>query len=76
MVVKVDFDVVGKAKLNCEGCESRVRFALERLPGVQHVLADHTTQHVAVMLNPEQVTAETVQERLLAAGYEVRASSP
>ena len=74
MVVKVDFDVVGRAKLNCAGCESRVRVALERVPGVQQVLADHTTQHISVMLDPNQVTAAQVQARLQAAGYEVASS--
>ena len=55
--------------------ESRVRFALEQLPGVQQVLADWKTQQISVMLNPGQVKTEQVQERLTAAGYEAAMSA-
>lgn len=75
MVVKVDFKVVGEAKMHCGGCESRVRFALGQLPGVQQVLADSKTQQISVLLNPGQVTTEQVQERLKAAGYEAAMSA-
>lgn len=75
MVVNAKFVVVGEAKMHCGGCELRVRFALEQLPGVQQVLADSKTQRISVMLNPGQVTTEQVQQRLKAAGYEVATSA-
>ena len=74
-MIKVDFEVVGLQKMNCAGCEARVQSLLEQVPGVQHVLADSTTQHVAVMLDPEQVTPEQVKERLTKAGYEIASGS-
>lgn len=70
MVVKVDFTVVGKEKMHCGGCEGRVRFALSRLPGVQGVVANSKNQNVSVVINPEQVTKEQIQERLSVAGFE------
>lgn len=71
MIVKVDFNVVGEEKMHCGGCESRVRFALQQMVGVQQVLADSSTQRISVMFNPGQVTTEEVQQRLKAAGYDV-----
>lgn len=70
MVVKVDFEVVGEEKMHCGGCETRVRFALSRMPGVQEVLASAKTQRIAVVINPDQVTPEQVQARLQDAGFE------
>jgi copper chaperone len=70
MVVKVDFEVVGEEKMHCGGCETRVRFALSRMPGVQEVLASAKTQRIAVVISPEQVTPEQIQGRLNDAGFE------
>lgn len=70
MVMKVDFEVVGEEKMHCGGCETRVRFALSRMPGVQEVLASSKTQRIAVVINPDQVTPEQVQARLKDAGFE------
>lgn len=75
MVVKVHFTVVGEEKMHCGGCESRVRFALSRLPGVQDVQADSKTQRIAVVINPSQITPEDVQARLKVAGFETAATA-
>jgi len=75
MVVKVDFTVIGEEKMHCGGCETRVRFALSRLPGVQDVRADSKTQRIAVVINPSQVTSEDVQARLKVAGFETAATA-
>ena len=75
MVVKVDFTVVGDEKMHCGGCETRVRFALSRMPGVQDVRADSKTQRIAVVINPSQVTPEDVQARLKVAGFETAATA-
>lgn len=70
MVIKVDFVVTGEEKMHCSGCETRVRFALQRLPGVQEVLANAKSQSIAVVLNPQQVTIQEVQQRLKTAGFQ------
>jgi len=70
MVVKVDFEVVGEEKMHCSACETRVQFTLSRMPGVQNVLASAKTQRIAVVIKPEQVTAQQVQQRLKDAGFE------
>ena len=75
MVVKVDFTVVGEEKMHCGGCETRVRFALSHMPGVQDVRADSKTQRIAVVINPSQVTPKDVQARLKVAGFETAATA-
>lgn len=70
MLVKVDFEVVGEVRMHCGGCETRVRFALSRMPGVQEVLASSKTQRIAVFINSDQVTTEQIQARLKDAGFE------
>ncbi|THC40236.1 heavy-metal-associated domain-containing protein [Massilia sp. Mn16-1_5] len=75
MVVKVDFEVVGDEKMHCGGCETRVRFALSRMPGVQEVLASSKTQRIAVVINPAQVTLEQIQARLSDAGFEAKVTN-
>ncbi len=75
MVVKVDFTVVGEEKMRCGGCETRVRFALSRLPGVQDVRADSKTQRIAVVINPNEVTPADLQARLKIAGFETAAEA-
>lgn len=72
MAVKVDFEVIGEEKMHCGACETRVRFALSRMRGVHEVLASATTQRVAVIINPEQVSAEEVMARLKEAGFEAK----
>jgi copper chaperone len=76
MVIKVDFKVVGEEKMHCGGCETRVRFALSRMPGVQEVLASSKTQSIAVVINPDQVTLEQVRVRLKDAGFDVAVTTP
>jgi len=75
MVVKVDFEVVGDEKMHCGGCETRVRFALSRMPGVQEVFASSKTQRIAVVINPAQVTLEQIQARLSDAGFEAKVTN-
>lgn len=71
MSTRIDFTVIGKEKMHCSGCEGRVRFALQRLAGVQHVAADARTQRVTVAFDPAEVTPEQVRERLDQMGLEV-----
>jgi Cu+-exporting ATPase len=72
MVTKVDFEVIGEEKMHCGGCETRVRFSLGRMPGVQEVVASAKTQRIAVVISPELVTAEQILATLKTAGFEAR----
>jgi copper chaperone CopZ len=75
MSARIDFTVTGKEKMHCSGCESRIRFALQRLAGVQHVAADAHTQRVTVAFDPDQVTSDQLRERLDLMGFEVEVKS-
>lgn len=55
----------------CEGCEGRIRTALERLPGVRDSAADHRTGEVRVTLDPTRSTPADVRESIEQAGYAV-----
>ena len=72
---RIDFTVTGEEKLHCSGCETRVRFALQRMPGVEHVVADAKTQRVAVMFDPALLTADHIRNRLKELGFDVEVSS-
>ena len=75
MVNRIEFTVTGEEKLHCSGCEMRVRFTLERTPGVEHVAADAKTQRVAVMFDPALLTADHIRKRLKEIGFDVEVSS-
>jgi copper chaperone CopZ len=70
MVQTLEFVVMGEEKMHCAGCEQRVRNGLRRLPGVQEVQADATTQQVRVTVDPSQVGAEQVRAKLEQLGYQ------
>jgi copper chaperone CopZ len=72
MVQTLEFVVMGEEKMHCAGCEQRVSNVLRRLPGVQEVQANATTQQVRVTVDPSQVGAEQVQEKLTQLGYQTR----
>jgi P-type Cu+ transporter len=70
MAQTVELVVTGEEKMHCAGCEQRVSNALRRLPGVQEVRANATTQHVLVTIDPSQVGADQVQAKLEQLGYQ------
>jgi copper chaperone CopZ len=72
MVQTLEFEVLGEHKMYCAGCEQRVNTVLRRLPGVQEVQANATTQQVRVTVDPSQVGAEQVQARLEQLGYQTK----
>ena len=72
MAQTLEFVVMGEAKMHCAGCEQRVSNALRRLPGVQEVQANATTQQVRVTVDPSQVGAEQVQAKLEQLGYQAK----
>lgn len=71
MTMLVEFQVIGGEKIHCSGCETRIGFALRRLPGVRDVRASAETQLIAVSIDPEEVNLERVRARLQELGYEV-----
>jgi copper chaperone len=72
MVQTLEFVVTGEEKMHCTGCEQRVSNVLRRLPGVQEVQANATTQQVRVTIDPSQVGAERVLAKLEQLGYQAK----
>jgi copper chaperone CopZ len=72
MVQTLEFEVLGEQKMYCAGCEQRVSNVLRRLPGVQEVQANATTQHVRVTVDASKVGAEQVQAKLEQLGYQAK----
>ncbi len=70
MTVLIEFQVIGDEKIHCSGCETRIGFALRRLPGVRDVRASAETQRISVTIDPEEVGPEEVRARLQELGYE------
>lgn len=68
MATEKSVDVRG---MDCPACENRLRTALTRLEGVIRTDADHRTGRVNVRFDEGRVSEEDLEERILAAGYEV-----
>ncbi len=58
-------------EIHCGACESAIRKALGRLEGVNDTTPDAATNQVTVMFDDTRVDADTIAERLTAAGYPV-----
>lgn len=71
MIENVEFQLVGNGRMHCAGCETRIGYALRRLPGVREVHASASTQRITVALDPAAVSVEQVRARLQQLGYEV-----
>jgi Cu+-exporting ATPase len=71
MALIIEFQVVGDEKIHCSGCETRIGFAVRRLPGVRDVRASAETQRISATIDPEEVSPEAVRARLQELGYEV-----
>ena len=54
----------------CEGCENRVKNAIENIEGVDKVSADHSTGKVIVTLNKE-IDSKIIKDTIEDIGYEV-----
>jgi copper chaperone CopZ len=72
MVQTLEFVVMGEEKMHCAGCEQRVSNVLRRLPGVQEVQANATTQQVRVTVDPSQVGAEHIRAKMEQLGYQAK----
>lgn len=58
-------------QIHCGACESAIRKALGRLEGVNDTTPDAATNQVTVVFDDARVDADTIAERLTAAGYPV-----
>ena len=67
----VRFEVIGDERIHCSGCESRIRHALRRLPGVHDVQASAETQRVSVTIDPARTSEDEVRARLTQLGYQL-----
>ena len=63
------FQVIGPTPIHCEGCETRIARALQRIRGVCAVEASHTTQVIRVQLNPDLAAPDEILARLATLGY-------
>ncbi len=72
MFKSATFEVLGKQRIVCEGCEQRVERLLNSLEGVRQVRARARTQRIDVLFDAAVLAADTIAERLRKAGYETR----
>lgn len=69
----IEFQVTGEQKMHCVGCETRIAYALRRLPGVHDVHASAKTQHVRVSFGGSgAIGVEAIEDKLRALGYEAQ----
>jgi copper chaperone CopZ len=59
------------AGMRCTACEQRIQRVLAEVDGVVRSAADHRAAQVTVVFDPARASAETVQDRIKQAGYEV-----
>ncbi|KAB8007722.1 heavy-metal-associated domain-containing protein [Pseudomonas sp. Fig-3] len=71
MLENMRYTVTGEEKMHCEGCESRVKNALQRLEGVQQVVANAEGQAIRVSIDSSKISPKQVEARLAQIGYEV-----
>jgi copper ion binding protein len=57
--------------MTCGGCESAVRRAVGKLPGVASVDASHVERRVTVDFDPAQVDVAAITEKIQKLGYQV-----
>ncbi|MEA2118792.1 heavy metal-associated domain-containing protein [Halovibrio sp. HP20-50] len=71
MIEGLSYIVTGDEKIHCEGCESRIKNALQRLEGVHQVFANAEGQSIRVSIDRSRVSPEQVEARLTQIGYDV-----
>jgi len=57
--------------MSCEGCEDRIKTALNRVDGIRFASADHESERVRVAFDPAVTSSESVTECIEKAGYKV-----
>jgi copper chaperone CopZ len=71
MIKGLSYVVTGEKRIHCEGCEHNIRHDLRSLEGIHEVLSSAEEQRIAVSINTDYVSAEQIEARLKALGYEV-----
>ena len=64
---KIEIKVDG---MMCEGCENRIRNAVERIEGIEKVEADHN-KGVVTITAKDDMNIETVKEKIKDIGFQV-----
>ena len=57
------------AEIHCANCESTIKTALSKVPGVSVVLPSSATNEVKVNFDDTKVTEEQLRDRLEAVGF-------
>lgn len=65
------FQVTGRERLHCAGCEERVQRALGLLEGIATVSASATTQRITVTGDPAQWDGAALRHQIQIIGYDV-----
>jgi Cu+-exporting ATPase len=76
MTQTIDLTVTGDQPIHCASCEQRIDTGLRRLPGVRTVRASSKTQRVEVAVDPTQVSAEQVRDKLEQLGFTAKLEEP
>jgi copper chaperone CopZ len=71
MIIGLSYRVIGEHKIHCLGCEARIAADLRKLRGVYEVMACPEEQAMALSIDTELVSAEQVEQRLTALGYQL-----
>lgn len=66
---KAEFHVEG---MTCEGCESGVKAALEKLEGVQEAEVSHKKRRTSVTYDPAKVSPRELEAAIESVGYQAR----
>lgn len=64
---RAEFHVEG---MTCEGCESGVKAALEKLEGVQEAEVSHKQKRTSVTYDPARVSPRELEAAIESAGYQ------
>lgn len=75
MFKSINLEVVGKDRLNCEGCEERVEQALKTLEGVSKVRANARNQRIEVLFDSAKLDATALTECVATVGYQAEVVS-
>ncbi len=63
-------------RINCSGCAKKVQNVLQEIPGVEVINVDFKNKIAHLRLISEQVSLETVREKLALAKYPVVSEQP
>lgn len=70
VLTSMTLEVVGDARLACEGCEQRVERVLKALPGVSQARARARNQRIEVLFDTTKLEPSAIVEQVRKAGYE------